>query len=124
MEESSVNSRQVGGTHYGGGDFQHWDWVAENFGPGYLIGCATKYICRWRKKDGTAALAKAQHYIEKLIALYADQHINYQLKETGVEKLQLAYNLTEQETAICLQLVLGQYRKALQLLNQFQEKTQ
>lgn len=58
---------QVGGDHYArGGDVQHWDLISDNFGPGYLIGCATKYITRWQQKNGLQDLQKAHHYCVKL----------------------------------------------------------
>lgn len=62
----SVNSYQVGGQHYArGGEFQHWDWVEKN-GMGYLEACATKYVTRWRRKNGLQDLEKALHYVAKL----------------------------------------------------------
>lgn len=66
-----ANDRQVGGAHYQSG-LQHWDLV-EAHGVGYLEGCASKYVTRWRKKGGLQDLEKAQHYVEKLIE-YAEQH--------------------------------------------------
>lgn len=63
----SANDRQVGGDHYKVKDGeQHWDRIYRLFGPGYLIGCATKYIERYQKKGGEQDLEKAMHYIEKL----------------------------------------------------------
>ena len=56
---------QVGGDHYKA-DYQHWDWVAET-GLGYLEGNATKYLARWRKKNGRQDLEKALSYIQKLL---------------------------------------------------------
>lgn len=60
-----ANEYQVGGDHYGGGDFQHWDLVVMT-GMGYLEGTATKYLSRWRRKGGKADLEKALHYVRKL----------------------------------------------------------
>lgn len=61
---------QVGGDHYSrGADYQHWDWVSEINLP-YLEACATKYLTRWRDKDGIKDLKKAVSYIEKLFVLY------------------------------------------------------
>jgi hypothetical protein len=63
------NTPQVGGNHYAkGGDFQHWDLI-ERYGIGYLEGYATKYILRWRDKNGVEDLKKALHCVEKLISL-------------------------------------------------------
>lgn len=64
---STVNERQVGGEHYRAA-YQHWDFI-ENNGIGYLEGCATKYVARWRKKNGVQDLEKSLHYVEKLIEL-------------------------------------------------------
>lgn len=67
MSESvrGVNEAQVGGTHYYS-QYIHWDFVLDT-GQGYLEGNATKYISRWRKKGGKQDLAKAVHYLDKLI---------------------------------------------------------
>ncbi len=59
----SANNRQVGGDHYKG-TYQHWDFVVETQ-MHYLLGCATKYVTRHRKKNGKEDLEKAKHYIEK-----------------------------------------------------------
>ncbi len=64
----NANDRQIGGDHYGTTNLQHWDLV-ELYGIGYLEGCATKYISRWRKKGGLADLEKSEHYLQKLIEL-------------------------------------------------------
>src|SRR5579859_258729 len=36
----------------------------------YFTGNLTKYVVRWRKKNGVADLEKAVHYLDKLIMLY------------------------------------------------------
>jgi hypothetical protein len=64
----SANDKQVGGTHYGGGSRQHWDLVAE-FQLDYFQGQITKYVMRWRKKNGIEDLKKAAHFLEKYIEL-------------------------------------------------------
>lgn len=58
---------QEGGDHYQA-EYQHWDWVTD-IGMGYLPGNATKYVARWRKKNGLADLKKAMTYIDKMIAI-------------------------------------------------------
>lgn len=72
--------KQVGGNHYEGAEYQHWDWVIENKIP-YLQGNATRYLCRWRKKNGVEDLEKAKTYFEKIIesnsffrGSYTDEH--------------------------------------------------
>ena len=69
---SKANARQVAGAHYQSA-LQHWDLI-EMHGIGYLEGCATKYLTRWRKKNGRQDLEKAAHYIEKLLELHRDEH--------------------------------------------------
>ncbi len=64
----SANSIQIGGTHYSdAGDYQHWDFVID-LQLHYLFGCATKYVCRWRKKNGAEDLMKASHYLTKAVS--------------------------------------------------------
>lgn len=72
----SANDKQIAGTHYQG-TYQHWDFV-EDTGIGYLLGCATKYISRWRKKNGTQDLEKALHYLEKYQEKYHYRNTDYQ----------------------------------------------
>jgi len=69
MSQSSANDRQVGGFHYQTNGEQHWDRVYRMFGPGYFIGCITKYVERYQSKNGYEDLLKAQHFLEKLIEL-------------------------------------------------------
>jgi hypothetical protein len=61
-----ANDRQVGGSHYKTGGLQHWDLV-EMFGWDYFQGQITKYLMRWRKKNGLEDLEKARHYLDKYI---------------------------------------------------------
>jgi hypothetical protein len=69
-----ANERQIGGSHYRkGGANQHWDFVEDN-GLGYLEGCATKYVTRWRFKNGLQDLEKALHYLDKLIETHRTRH--------------------------------------------------
>lgn len=70
MDHTNPNHRQVAGTHYSAEDkskFQHWDFVHKALCGQYLEGCASKYVSRWRHKNGLADLEKCQHYIEKLL---------------------------------------------------------
>jgi len=64
----SANDKQVGGKHYGGGDLQHWD-IVDKFKLDYFQGQITKYIMRWRNKNGLEDLLKARHFLDKYIEL-------------------------------------------------------
>lgn len=84
---SNVNTQQVGGGHYKGTAYQHWDFVMIVLAGRYLEGNITKYISRWRKKNGLEDLKKARHYLTKLIEqfnlgnvqpLYTVYHTPYQ----------------------------------------------
>ncbi len=66
-----ANSRQIDGTHYrdiAKGE-QHWDMMWRLFREAWFIGCITKYLFRYRKKNGLKDLDKARHYLDKLIEL-------------------------------------------------------
>ena len=62
----TANDTQVGGNHYKRMKIQHWDFAISN-NMGYMEGQITKYISRWRDKNGLQDLEKAQHFLEKLI---------------------------------------------------------
>lgn len=67
----SANSIQIGGDHYklkNGGE-EHWDRQWRMHGNGYFVGCITKYIERYDKKNGVQDLLKARHFLDKLIEL-------------------------------------------------------
>lgn len=62
-----ANDIQIGGDHYKRrGEVQHWDTMCDLNVP-YVIGCATKYVSRWRSKNGLQDLEKAIHYLDKFI---------------------------------------------------------
>ena len=64
------NDIQIGGTHYATDTgMQHWDYVALALDGRYFEGNITKYVARWRKKNGRQDLEKAKHYIDLLIEL-------------------------------------------------------
>jgi hypothetical protein len=64
----AANERQVGGSHYKGSAIEHWDIVAQH-DLDYFQGQITKYVMRWRKKNGTEDLKKARHFLDKYIEL-------------------------------------------------------
>jgi hypothetical protein len=61
----SANEKQVGGGHYKS-EIQHWDYVVAN-DLDYFQAQITKYVTRWKKKNGMQDLRKAQHFLEKYI---------------------------------------------------------
>jgi Protein of unknwon function (DUF3310) len=62
----SANDKKI--KHYAS-EYQHWD-LAAIIPLGYFEGCSTKYVTRWRKKDGLEDLDKAMHYLDKLMEFY------------------------------------------------------
>lgn len=62
----SANDKKI--KHYAS-EYQHWD-LAVIIPLGYLEGCSTKYVARWRKKGGVDDLHKALHYLDKLMETY------------------------------------------------------
>lgn len=63
--------KQIDGTHYvvKEGGVEHWDYCIGANVP-YLEAAATKYIVRWRKKNGLKDLEKARSYVAKRISSY------------------------------------------------------
>lgn len=65
---TKANERQVGGDHYKTGGEEHWDRV-HRLELDYFQGQITKYVERWKKKNGIQDLRKAQHFLDKYIEL-------------------------------------------------------
>jgi hypothetical protein len=63
--------------------YMHWDFAVK-VGLGYLDGCSTKYVTRWRGKEGLKDLHKAWNYLEKLIEI-ADYNIKRKNVDIDVE---------------------------------------
>jgi hypothetical protein len=64
----SANKRQVAGSHYKS-TIEHWDYVVAN-DLDYFQAQITKYVTRWKKKNGMTDLLKAQHFLEKYIEVH------------------------------------------------------
>jgi hypothetical protein len=101
---AAANEHQVGGEHYGGGSMQHWDWCVENQ-LGYLEGQITKYISRWRRKNGRQDLEKALHYADKLYEVKESHgwHTHFQLHRVevrGLARMVELYGLSAQEELV------------------------
>lgn len=62
---NTANDRQVAGQHYKA-TYQHWDWVS-SVQLSYLPAQVTKYLTRWKKKNGLQDLEKAKHFLDKHI---------------------------------------------------------
>lgn len=80
---SKADKRQVGGDHYKKGGEEHWSRQYRLFGPGYFVGCITKYVERYQYKNGYEDLLKAQHFLEKLIELEGMKPMRDDSKPTG-----------------------------------------
>lgn len=92
-----ANKNQVGGTHYNT-EYQHWDLVEAIEMP-YLEGNATKYLSRWRKKNGVQDLEKAKHYIQKRLE-NMDTHAAYHADPDGLNRIEVANFLASNRTPV------------------------
>ena len=81
----SINDNQVGGSHYKESKIQHWDFVWDN-DLDYFQGQITKYVTRWKKKNGLEDLRKAEHFLQKYIALVEAVKTNGTVKANGTVK--------------------------------------
>lgn len=93
----SANNKQVAGTHYQGKQLQHWDLVAI-YGWDYFQGQITKYLMRWRDKNGLEDLRKAQHFLEKYIEEVEGGRIFNPATMKGCQKSQERYSCTDKES--------------------------
>lgn len=97
-----ANELQVGGAHYRA-EYQHWDLVADT-GMGYFEGQVTKYVVRWRKKNGVEDLKKALHYLNKLIELRTEMRFpvrgNYSFSSKFIDQFRRQHALDPTELLI------------------------
>lgn len=63
---SDANKTQVGGDHYKEDKIQHWDFCFANNYDIFQV-YITKYIHRWKRKNGIEDLLKARHALDKYI---------------------------------------------------------
>lgn len=117
---SETNDYQIGGSHYKA-EYQHWDFVTDTNMP-YLLGCATKYISRWRKKKGEEDLRKAIHYIAKAeeTNTYLEKELNWfqklfgskQYKTNTISLLKFTKDMEIDDAIVIHHIFLGEYRIA------------
>lgn len=101
----SANDRQVGGKHYQQ-EYQHWDFVIDT-NMHYLYGCATKYIHRWKTKNGIQDLMKAIHYIDK-----AEEH-SIQFPQKVMPWIErFTRDMPSEESMVIVDLYIGHFEQA------------
>jgi exonuclease V gamma subunit len=101
---SDANKTQVAGNHYSS-SIQHWDFVYERLEGRYLEGNITKYLTRYRKKNGLQDLEKARHYLMKLMELYTKGSVRplyrfHPSRMLSIEAYAAANELTEDEANV------------------------
>lgn len=107
----SANDKQYGGDHYKGWEYEHWDFVTD-LGLPYLIGCASKYVVRWRAKNGLEDLKKASHYLEKAIERGDVEGV--EPTDGNVRNLtRFTAQIPDEEGAAVRQMVMGNHYRAL-----------
>jgi len=71
LQPAGASARQVGGDHYKTMAVQPWDalkaWLTPEEFRGYMKGNAIVYLAREQSKGGAEDIAKAQHYLDKLM---------------------------------------------------------
>jgi len=75
-----ANDHQVGGEHYKS-PIQHWDYVLAN-DLDYFQAQITKYVTRWKNKNGIQDLLKARHFLDKYIEVAEERETERDLKES------------------------------------------
>jgi hypothetical protein len=110
----NCDDHQVGGDHYRS-SYDPWNLTVDLFNGCYFLGSVNKYVTRWRKKGGVEDLRKAQHYLAKVIALYAAGRLDppLLLSEAGATAIMRQYALANQlsmaESCVLSALALGKF---------------
>lgn len=114
MTNNNANERQHGGEHYKGAEYQHWDWVNDLRMP-YLPGNASKYVFRWRKKNGVVDLEKGIHYLDKCM----ESHLTACIGNNRAElfwKLVIQNNVHMVDAMVLWYIMEGQFGAAREVL--------
>lgn len=110
-----ANEFQVGGDHYAK-PYQHWDFVLD-CELNYLDGCSTKYISRWKDKNGLQDLRKALHYISKAIECGLAPKMKFEINRQAM--VRFCSQLGGKEFLIIELITIGEYERAQNELNLF-----
>lgn len=88
---------------------QHWDWMWDFFGPVWFVCNVTKYVMRYRFKEGLKDLYKCRNYLNKLIECEETKRMRQALPEPVANDIMTAqllesiaqeeYQLTEEQMA-------------------------
>jgi hypothetical protein len=110
MQHIPANERQVGGDHYKGAEYQHWDYAHDVKLHG-LPWAASKYVSRHRKKNGKQDLEKAVHYYDKAEELGV-QGSSVSQRMACFWRFVLENKLTMVEAMICWYIQEGEWEAA------------
>lgn len=102
--------------------YQHWDFVIR-VGLTYLEGCTTKYVTRWRKKEGAKDLWKALQYLDKMIMM-GDYNIqrNNIMVDQELDRFATANDLEPLETHYIFMICTYRNEKTLKTARQILSK--
>lgn len=114
-----ANEYQIGGKHYQG-NYQHWDFVCD-VQLHYLLGCATKYISRFRNKNGIEDLRKSLHYISKARekGIYPNRYLGCTISRRKIEAAWIRFSESHQvpESGILMLIFQGEYDEATRIID-------
>jgi len=99
----SANEEQIGGEHYAvAGEFQHWDF-AEKYNLSPTLYGFTKYLIRYKRKDGVTDLKKAIHFLNKRVEILFEKHANI---DTDISRMCESYLAKDDSTVAIIRDIL------------------
>ena len=107
----SANDTQVGGDHYKAA-YQHWDFMLDT-GAQCPVVYATKYVFRWRKKNGLQDLEKAIHCVKKALDVALPITCFTFAHKHDLDHFLQANDVDIDDGYIIRLIMLGQYEKAI-----------
>ena len=112
---NDVNNKQIGGSHYKNYRYEHWDFATDVLASdAYLKGCCSKYIARYKYKNGMEDLQKAKHYLEKLMSTNIKVTLS---KENELYLKVFCEQLDIAEAAVIFYVYQNEYDRAMKHLN-------
>lgn len=107
----SANEMQVGGNHYEA-NYQHWDLMLDLKTPCPVV-YASKYVYRWRKKNGVQDLEKAVHCLRKA----EESKLVLEKNSELVEEFLYSNRVHTNDAHALRTMLAGEFKTAISIIN-------
>jgi hypothetical protein len=113
---SEADKIQIAGKHYDSVGIQHWTFTWE-YGYNQFEYCISKYVLRYKDKNGLQDLEKARHYLDKYIELVGAELVIPNRLAYQMSALFESYHVDKRQELILSALHIGELSTVSLYLN-------